>query len=103
MPQSDVEVRVNHYNPPLLMLWKANIDIQYVAESSLALANYVSGYVKKVTCRTSGRKLVIPRAYTVDSGALASTVYTLESVDCTKLVIFYSVTTSPKSRRLSSG
>ena len=29
------------------MLWKANIDIQYVAESSLALAHYVSGYITK--------------------------------------------------------
>ena len=47
LPRSDVEVRVNDYNPLLLMLWKANIDIQYVAESSLALAHYVSGYVTK--------------------------------------------------------
>ncbi len=29
------------------MLWKANIDIQFVAESSLALTHYVSGYVTK--------------------------------------------------------
>ena len=43
----DSEVRVNDYNPLLLMLWKANIDIQFVAESSLALAHYVSGYVTK--------------------------------------------------------
>ena len=47
LPRSDVEVRVNDYNPLLLMLWKANIYIQYVAESSLALAHYVSGYVTK--------------------------------------------------------
>ena len=40
-------MRVNDYNPLLLMLWKANIDIQFVAESSLALAHYVSGYVTK--------------------------------------------------------
>ena len=38
---------VNDYCLLLLMLWKANIDIQYVAESSLALAHYVSGYVTK--------------------------------------------------------
>ena len=31
----------------MLLLWKANIDIQFVAESSLALAHYVSGYVTK--------------------------------------------------------
>ena len=29
------------------MQWNANTDIQYVAESSLALAHYVSGYVTK--------------------------------------------------------
>ena len=29
------------------MLWKANVDIQFVAEASLALAHYVSGYVTK--------------------------------------------------------
>ena len=45
--QSELEVRVNDYNPLLLILWKANIDIQFVAESSLALAHYVSGYVTK--------------------------------------------------------
>ena len=42
-----MEVRVNDYNPILLLLWKANTDIQFVAESSLALAHYVSGYVTK--------------------------------------------------------
>ena len=45
LPRGDTEVRVNDYNPLLLMLWQANIDIQYVAESSLALAHYVSCYI----------------------------------------------------------
>ena len=45
--RTESEVRVNDYNPLLLMLWKANIDVQFVAESSLALAHYVSGYVTK--------------------------------------------------------
>ena len=45
--RTDSEARVNDYNPLLLLLWKANIDIQFVAESSLALAHYVSGYVTK--------------------------------------------------------
>ena len=45
--RSETEVRVNDYNPLLLYLWRANIDIQFVAESSLALAHYVSGYVTK--------------------------------------------------------
>ena len=47
LTRSELEVRVNNYNPLLLLLWKANIDIQFVAESSLALAHYVSGYVTK--------------------------------------------------------
>ena len=45
--RTESEVRVNDYNPLLLMLWKANIDVQFVEESSLALAHYVSGYVTK--------------------------------------------------------
>ena len=44
---TEAEVRVNDYNPLLLLLWKANTDIQFVSESSLALAHYVSGYVTK--------------------------------------------------------
>lgn len=47
LPRTDEEARVNDYNPLLLMLWKANIDVQFVAESSLALAHYVSGYITK--------------------------------------------------------
>ena len=47
LARTESEIRVNDYNPLLLMLWKANIDIQFVAESSLALAHYVSGYVTK--------------------------------------------------------
>ena len=41
------EERVNDYNPLLLYLWKANLDIQYVADSTLALAYYVTGYITK--------------------------------------------------------
>jgi len=41
------EERVNDYNPLLLLLWKANMDIQFISESSLALAYYVTGYVTK--------------------------------------------------------
>ena len=47
LARTESEIRVNDYNPLLLMLWKANIDVQFVAESSLALAHYVSGYVTK--------------------------------------------------------
>ena len=47
LKRNEAEVRVNDYNPLLLLLWKANIDIQFVSESSLALAHYVTGYVTK--------------------------------------------------------
>ena len=45
--RTEDEIRVNDYNHLLLMLWKTNIDIQFIAEASLALAHYVSGYVTK--------------------------------------------------------
>ena len=38
---------MNDYNPLLLLLWKANVDIQFVAESSVALVHYISGNVTK--------------------------------------------------------
>ena len=41
------EVRVNDYNPLLLKLWRANMDLQYIAEKSLSLTEYVTGYVTK--------------------------------------------------------
>ena len=47
LPRANSEVRVNDYNPLILYLWRANVDIQFVAESSLALAAYVSVYVTK--------------------------------------------------------
>ena len=47
LPRTESETRVNDYNPLLLLLWKANIDIQFVAESSLALSYYVTAYVTK--------------------------------------------------------
>ena len=47
LTRTESEIRVNDYNPLLLMLWKANIDVQFVSESSLALTHYVSGYVTK--------------------------------------------------------
>ena len=47
LPRSSMEIRINDYNPLLLLIWKANMDIQYVADSSLAIAHYVTGYVTK--------------------------------------------------------
>ena len=40
LPRAEGEERVNDYNPLLLLLWKANMDIQFVSESTLALAQY---------------------------------------------------------------
>ena len=47
LPRSPEEIRINNYNPLLLMLWKANMDIQFIAVSTLAIAQYVTGYVTK--------------------------------------------------------
>ena len=47
LARSFSETRVNDYNPVLLLLWRANIDIQFVSENTLALAHYVTGYVTK--------------------------------------------------------
>ena len=47
LPRAEGEEGVNDYNPLLLLLWKANMDIQFVSESTLALAQYVTGYVTK--------------------------------------------------------
>ena len=47
LPRSPVEIRINNYNPLLLLLWKANMDLQFVGECTLAIAQYVTGYVTK--------------------------------------------------------
>ena len=47
LARSPEEIRINNYNPLLLMLWKANMDLQYIGESLLAIAQYVTGYVTK--------------------------------------------------------
>ena len=36
--RSEEEVRINDYNLQLLLLWQANIDVQFINEASLALA-----------------------------------------------------------------
>ena len=48
MPCAIGEGRINDNNPLLLYLWKANIDLQYVGDASLALAHYVTAYITKV-------------------------------------------------------
>lgn len=73
LPRSENEVKVNGYKPLLLWLWKANFDIQFISEPSLALAHHVSGYVtklKKAACKTCGMKLVRTKVSTADYGVL---------------------------------
>ena len=103
--RTESEVRVNDYNPLLLMLWKADINVQFVAESSLALAHYVSGYVTKAE-RSNMQEIwqvVRIREFIAVSGALAFEVCTFESAACMRRVICCSAITSPKSLTLSSG
>ena len=52
LPRKLEEAKINDYSPLLLYLWKANMDIQYIAESSLSLTGYVTTYVTKA--ETSG-------------------------------------------------
>ena len=47
LKRSESELKVNNYNPLILLLWQANVNIQFVGESSLALSNYVNVYVTK--------------------------------------------------------
>ena len=104
--RTESEVRVNDYNPLLLMLWKANIDVQFVAESSLALAHYVSGYVTKAersNMQEIWQEVSENKSVLAVSGALAFEVCAFESAACMRRVICCSAITSPKSLTLSSG
>ena len=47
IPHTEHEIRVNDYSPLLLMMWKANMDVQFIAESSLVIAHYLTAYVTK--------------------------------------------------------
>ena len=108
LARSELEVRVNDYNPLLLYVWKANIDIQFVAESSLALAHYVSGYVTKaersnlqeIWQDVSENKSIYSRLW---SFGIRSLRLNLESVASMKLLIFSLEITSQKSPALSNG
>lgn len=41
------EIMINDYNPLLLLLWKANIDIQYINDNLNVLNRYISSYITK--------------------------------------------------------
>ena len=94
LPRSFSEMRVNDYNPILLLLWRANLDIQFISENSLALAHYVTGYVtkaEKATCMKFGMRLVARKHSTASCGALVSGHCEAENVVYTRLLISCSV------------
>ncbi len=45
LPRKSEEARINDYNPLLLLLWKANVDVQ--PETTMALTGYITAYVTK--------------------------------------------------------
>ena len=45
-PHAIGEERVNDYNPLLVYLWKADMDLQYVGDASLSLT-YVTRFAKR--------------------------------------------------------
>ena len=45
LPRLPAEIRITNYNPLFLMLW--NMDMQFIEESTLANAQYVTGYMTK--------------------------------------------------------
>ena len=40
-------MNINDYNPILLLIWKGNMDIQYIHEKSMVLNKYITSYVTK--------------------------------------------------------
>jgi hypothetical protein len=38
---------INDYNPVLLLIWKGNMDIQYIHDKSMVLNRYITSYVTK--------------------------------------------------------
>ena len=47
LERKESETRINDYNPLLLMLWKANIDVQFVADDGMAITTYITDYLTK--------------------------------------------------------
>ena len=79
--RDEEEVRINDYNLLILLLWKANVDIQFVSESSLAPADYVSGYVTKAEkshLQDMWQEVSSDKTFTVDFSALVYAASVLE-------------------------
>lgn len=47
LPRKDYEKNINDYNPALLLVLGANVDVQYIGEKSWSLAKYVTSYITK--------------------------------------------------------
>ena len=47
LPRTEEERRINDYSPILSFLWKGNMDIQFLAEDSHSITQYVTKYITK--------------------------------------------------------
>ena len=70
LARTESEIRVNDYNPLLLILWKASIDVQVVSGSCLTTFAGMLQKLRRVACKRFGTRLVKVRACTVASGVL---------------------------------
>ena len=84
---------------------ESNLDIQYVADSSLALAHYVTGYITKAEKShmqalwedISEQESLYKKLWSFGVRSLP-----LENVDCTRLLTFCWETTRVKNPTVSS-
>jgi len=47
LERSPEETLINDYNPVILLLWRANMDIQFLGEKSMVLNRYITTYITK--------------------------------------------------------
>uniref|UniRef100_A0A914W3U3 Helitron helicase-like domain-containing protein n=1 Tax=Plectus sambesii TaxID=2011161 RepID=A0A914W3U3_9BILA len=47
LERSPKEMMVNDYNPLLLYLWQANIDVQFIGETTMVINRYITKYATK--------------------------------------------------------
>ena len=47
LARTDKESAINDYNPTLLLLWGASMDIQFLSENSFSIAEYITKYITK--------------------------------------------------------
>jgi hypothetical protein len=54
LERKENEQFINDYNPTILLVWAANMDIQYIGESSMVLNRYIT-----TECMNEGMKLIV--------------------------------------------